>query len=58
LPLKAVQGIYARESGQGMVFQDEPGEADESPVLQSDSKPAGDDTPERRPGGPSLRIVK
>lgn len=25
LPLAAVKGIYARESGQGMVFQDEPG---------------------------------
>jgi stringent starvation protein B len=59
LPLKAVQGIYARDSGQGMVFQDEPGDAEEAAgVLQSDSKPAGEDAPKPRPGGPSLRIVK
>ena len=27
VPLDAVKGIYARESGQGMMFQDEPGSA-------------------------------
>lgn len=67
VPMAAVQGIYARESGQGMMFQDQP-TTDTSPVgVDSDSKPhfdpaakpSGDDDTPGKPGGPpSLRIVK
>ena len=59
LPVSAVQGIYARESGQGMVFQDE---ANLEGALPPDEKGAGDDgspdDPKPRSGGPNLRIVK
>jgi len=65
LPMAAVQGIYARESGQGMVFQDEPG-ADEPAAeatgpreVATGPQPAAGDEPGRpRPGGPGLRLVK
>lgn len=66
LPMRAVRGIYARESGQGMMFQDEPvavpaaGLAPEAPVA-ADSKAAAaadPDRPKPRPGGPGLRLVK
>lgn len=59
LPVSAVQGIYARESGQGMVFQDE---VNLEGVLPPEEKDSGDngspDDPKPRPGGPNLRIVK
>jgi stringent starvation protein B len=71
LPLTAVQGIYARESGQGMVFQDESGLASTSDQSAADSPPShknaqtndndngdGDEKPRPRPGGPNLRVVK
>lgn len=60
LPLAFVQGIYARESGQGMVFQDEPGSATASPVSTADAASAQDDDapPPRPSGGPTLRVVK
>jgi len=51
LPVNAVLGIYARETGQGMIFSDEepsPESPDPAP-----KPPAGDDT--RRP---QLKIVK
>lgn len=50
VPVNAVIGIYARENGQGMVF--EPEEEGETPP---------DDTPPESPkpeGKPSLKIVK
>ena len=51
LPVHAVLGIYARETGQGMIFSDdEPaGEAG-----ASTPKPTGDDEPRR----PKLKVVK
>ena len=60
LPLAFVKGIYARESGQGMVFQDEPGSAPASPVATADAASAQDDDapPPRPSGGPTLRVVK
>lgn len=61
MPIEAIRGIYARESGQGMVFQDEP-EATEnagnSPIEAGQSIDAGPDDPEPRPNGPNLRVVK
>ncbi len=49
VPTHAVMGIYARENGQGMMFEPEPPPKNPSP--DSDPTPGG----ERRP---SLRIVK
>ena len=49
VPVSAVVGIYARENGQGMVF--EPEETPEPP----DDTPPEPDKPE---GRPSLKIVK
>jgi stringent starvation protein B len=46
-PIGAVLGIYARENGQGMVFESERGEP-----------PPGDGGDEPRPARPALRVVK
>jgi stringent starvation protein B len=52
VPIQAVLGIYARESGQGMFF-----EADgSSPQPPKPESPADSDRP--KPGKPSLRVVK
>jgi len=62
LPIGAVQGIYARESGQGMMFQDEPASsaAPASPVAGAEQTGASPDAdrPKPKPGGPGLRLVK
>jgi stringent starvation protein B len=61
VPIEAVQGIYARESGQGMVFQDESGLAEsagENPVEAGPNSNDDADDPKPRPSGPNLRIVK
>lgn len=58
VPVEAVQAIYARESGQGMMFpeaeqeRDETGEASQSDG-SSDGKQAG---PKR--GKPNLKVIK
>jgi len=60
-PVEAIRGIYARESGQGMVFQDEPGQAEPSGNVLADAEQSGDtgsDDPRPRPNGPNLRVVK
>jgi stringent starvation protein B len=64
-PLAAVQGIYARESGQGMLFQNEPGSGEGSataPVADMagvDQSGEGDDDDNNPPPkGPVLRVVK
>lgn len=51
IPMVAVMGIYARENGQGMAFEPEE-EGDPPP---EDGKAP---TPLRRPGKPSLKVVK
>jgi stringent starvation protein B len=60
VPCDAVLGIYARETGQGMVFTDEP----QSPPPE-DTVAGGSDKPEAPAGAaekskkrPSLKIVK
>jgi stringent starvation protein B len=61
IPIEAVQGIYARESGQGMVFQDESGLAENAgdpPVEAGQNSNDDMDDPKPRPSGPNLRIVK
>lgn len=54
VPVTAVVGIYARENGQGMVFEsEEPPEDDPTPPEDTPPEPSG--KPE---GRPSLKIVK
>lgn len=48
VPVVAVLGIYARENGQGMVFDREPTDAPEPPEPDSSG----------RGGKPALRVVK
>ena len=52
VPVAAVIGIYARENGQGMVFESEAGDPDPD---APDDDPSG---PGRQDGRPSLKIVK
>ena len=58
VPTGAILGIYARENGQGMVFDLESPVADEEP----DDDPEGDgpsgSEPPRPSGRPSLKVVK
>ncbi|UVE18592.1 ClpXP protease specificity-enhancing factor [Pseudomonas sp. LS44] len=58
IPCAAVLAIYARENGQGMVFDLEPPVIDE----EDDSSPDDDDPsggePPRPSGRPSLKVVK
>ncbi len=49
VPTEAVLAIYARENGQGMMFNEEPG---------STPPPSGDSPDDDKPGKPSLRVVK
>lgn len=55
VPCAAVMAIYARENGQGMVFELEPTPPDDSPD-DSGSAPAGEGG--RPAGRPSLKVVK
>ncbi|MDR2307006.1 MAG: ClpXP protease specificity-enhancing factor [Paucimonas sp.] len=60
VPIGAILGIYARENGQGMVFELEPPFDDEDD-LQDDETGADDDLPPEPPrpsGRPSLKVVK
>lgn len=63
VPTGAILGIYARENGQGMVFDPEvPGleddvEFEEEDELQGDQPPPSDQPP-RPSGRPSLKVVK
>jgi stringent starvation protein B len=65
IPLDAVSGIYARETGQGMAFELEPLAGEPEPQTAAESKdresaPEGDDNPPKPPAGgrPRLQIVK
>jgi stringent starvation protein B len=49
VPPAAVQGIYAKENGQGMLFPDEEAAEDEGPEEPDPNRPAG---------RPSLKVVK
>jgi stringent starvation protein B len=52
VPVAAVLGIYSRETGQGMLFQDE---GDTAPP---DGSPPEVPSPGSGPGKPKLRVVK
>lgn len=53
VPIDAVLGIYAKESGQGMIFSDNASEDKPAPIVQ-DAEVSTSDSP----GKPNLRVVK
>ena len=59
VPSPAVLAIYARENGQGMVFDLEPPvtQSDIEEVMEDEQSPP-DDEPPRPTGRPSLKVVK
>ncbi|TWE02881.1 stringent starvation protein B [Pseudomonas sp. AG1028] len=57
VPSAAVLAIYARENGQGMVFDQEPPPV-ESEIEEVEDEPTPDDEPPRPSGRPSLKVVK
>ena len=64
VPAGAILGIYARENGQGMVFELEPpllddeDEEDEDSIEPDDDGPPAGGQPPRPSGRPSLKVVK
>ncbi len=59
VPVSAVVGIYARENGQGMVFEPESPEDTPQPPEGGDEPPQPPAGPKPADGGrPSLKIVK
>ena len=58
VPIPAIMGVYARENGQGMVFDlEESLEADDEVEPDDDGPPPGSEPP-RPTGRPSLKVVK
>lgn len=57
VPAAAVLAIYARENGQGMVFELEPSLDGQEDAGPDDDGPDGDEPP-RPSGRPSLKVVK
>lgn len=63
VPAGAILGIYARENGQGMVFELEPplmedGDLEDEGVEPDDDGPPSGGQPPRPSGRPSLKVVK
>ncbi len=58
IPASAVLAIYARENGQGMVFDLESPVADEEPDDDPDDDGPSGSEPPRPSGRPSLKVVK
>ncbi|EIK54249.1 ClpXP protease specificity-enhancing factor [Stutzerimonas stutzeri TS44] len=56
IPADAVMAIYARENGQGMVFEIEPTSPDDAPTDGGGT--GGDESAPRPAGRPSLKVVK
>ncbi len=56
IPIGAVEGIYARENGQGMVFQLEPRDPEPPDSGPPSQEGGGGQAPPG--GGPRLRVVK
>jgi len=57
LPVPSILGIYARENGQGMVFElEQPETGNETSDAHAQDLP--DDEPPRPSGRPSLKVVK
>ena len=53
VPIEAVLGIYAKESGQGMIFSEDASEDKPTPLAQDAKVPAS-----ISPGKPDLRVIK
>ena len=53
VPLRAILGIYSRETGRGMIFSED--DADAAPE-EPPPKPAGDGAPARGPGARKARL--
>jgi len=58
VPIAAIMGIYARENGQGMVFDLEPAVDEDEDLDVEDDMPPPNDEPPRPTGRPSLKVVK
>ncbi|MCP2074369.1 UNVERIFIED_ORG: stringent starvation protein B [Pseudomonas lini] len=58
VPIASILGIYARENGQGMVFELEAPLDGEEELEPDDDLPPPDDEPPRPSGRPSLKVVK
>ena len=56
-PMGAVLGIYARENGQGMIFEPEENTPPEPPAKEGAPAPAAS-AKTKKPGKPGLKIVK
>jgi stringent starvation protein B len=56
VPVHAVMGIYARETGQGMIFSDDDAGPPAGPPPDGPGKPTGADEPP--PKRPQLKVVK
>lgn len=54
VPMSAILGIYARENGQGMIFEMEDSPSNPPPA----SDPNRDNTSNKKPGRPGLKVVK
>ncbi len=58
IPSAAVLAIYARENGQGMVFEVESGALEAEEITEQDDQGPPDSEPPRPSGRPSLKVVK
>lgn len=58
IPSAAVLAIYARENGQGMVFEVESGALEAEEIAEQDDQGPPDSEPPRPSGRPSLKVVK
>lgn len=58
IPADAVLAVYARENGQGMVFESEPSAMGREEIEDPDKEVSPDDEPPRPSGRPSLKVVK
>ncbi|SHM96236.1 ClpXP protease specificity-enhancing factor [Phytopseudomonas punonensis] len=58
VPSPAVLAIYARENGQGMVFDQEPPPVQNEVEVVEEQDTPPDDEPPRPSGRPSLKVVK
>jgi stringent starvation protein B len=58
IPSSEVLAIYARENGQGMVFEVEASLAEEGELEEPDDGSPPDGEPPRPSGRPSLKVVK
>lgn len=56
VPISAVLGIYARETGQGMIFSE--ADAPPPPPTAPTETPAGGAAPEVKRAKPTLKVVK